>query len=96
MTSCISIWVKNLANVANAPGWVRREGATLGGHGRSLHNVFMLIGQYLWLFYLLYEKMPIYFICLHVLQIAQSRIHTERGKKYIYVHISTLDLNFQT
>lgn len=41
MTSCISIWVKNLANVANATGWVRREGATLGGRGRSLHTVLL-------------------------------------------------------
>lgn len=38
MTGCISIWVKNLANVANVAGWVRRKGTTLGA-------VFLLVGQ---------------------------------------------------
>lgn len=30
MTGCISIWVKNLANVA---GWVKRKGDTWAGRG---------------------------------------------------------------
>lgn len=38
MTGCISIWVKNLANVANVAGWVRRKGTTLGA-------VFLLVGR---------------------------------------------------
>lgn len=33
VTGCISIWVKNLANVANMAGWARRKGAT--GAGRA-------------------------------------------------------------
>lgn len=33
VTGCISIWVKNLANVANMAGWVRRKGATWVGRG---------------------------------------------------------------
>lgn len=31
VTACISIWVKNLANVANVAGWVRRKEATWVG-----------------------------------------------------------------
>lgn len=50
MTGCISIWVKNLANVANVAGWVRRKGTTLGA-------VFLLVGQStfrsLWSFFFL-------------------------------------------
>lgn len=45
MTGCISIWVKNLANVANVAGWVRREGGHMGLPGTSLSAVCLLVGQ---------------------------------------------------
>lgn len=31
MTGCISIWVKNLANVESVVGWVSSKGATQAG-----------------------------------------------------------------
>lgn len=49
VTGSISIWVKNLANVANVAGWVQRKGATWAGPGPACLSVCLSVGQYTFL-----------------------------------------------
>lgn len=86
MTGCISIWVKNLANVANMAGWVRRKGATWAGWGPgcllfSCWLVSLLFSLSLNLSTDLYVQLP---ICLSfcVLKISLPDTHMKARHKH--------------